>query len=323
MIATNTPAGKSALLACAALFFVQLSAAVPQPTTPPVVSSREMPAYVTNLATRLPLELVDLLFDLLPPIDVWTTQRICKGWHNRFWSYGQPRREQLTESELVFGPHKWRHYYGLEVTDAPPIPETILQLLDQECHIWPGRKVRDTHLLTLIPKGLTLNQLAELIQRPLNGHVTTYRYYDDYTKNERGDQAVPASYWALMTRHILPDSRSKTLDQHQALVAQQAQRTQVPYAMPKAIEAATSTLTHFVQHGERLYGDDKQDVRGWNDNKQSTWYTYTRCEERVNNNQSPVVVGGFSPAGLCVFFNNVSGWSVYGVAACCALGPGN
>ena len=126
-----------------------------------------------------------------------------------------------------------------------------------------------------------------------------------------------------MTRHILPDSRSKTLDQHQALVAQQAQRTQVPYAMPKAIEAATSTLTHFVQHGERLYGDDKQDVRGWNDNKQPDWHIYTRCEEKLNNNQCPVVVGGFSPAGLFVdsYFDIV--WDYCGVSACFVFGPGS
>ena len=312
----NTSARKFSALAFLAFFSARLAATALQnvPLVLSSKSSREMPA--TNLAIRLPRELVDSIFDLLPPTDVWTTQRVCKSWHNRFWGYDKERREQLTEPERAFGASKWLKYYGLEVTDAPRVPAEILALLDQECGIWPGRKVAETHLLTLIPKGLTLNQLAELIQLPLNGgHPTEYRDYSDYVNDAYGTTPVPASYWVLMARHILPNSRNQTLDHQRALVAQQAQRTGFPYAMPGVVEAAASIVTHFVEHGELLYGDGKQDVHAWNDNKQPEWYTYTRCEQKVNNNQPSVVVGSFSSAGLYVFLTSPSGHRVYGVSA--------
>ena len=333
MIATNTPARKSALLACAALFFVQLSAAVPQLTTPPVVSSREMPAYVTNLATRLPLELVDLIFDLLLPTDVWTTQRVRKGWHNRFWRYGQSRREQLTEPKSAFGTSKWHKYYGLQVTDAPYVPAEILALLDQECCIWPGKKVAETHLLTLIPKGLTLNRLAELIQHPLNGgHSTEYLeltgYYEQYLGKGLGNQPVLASYWVLMTRHILPNSRSKSWNDQRLLVAEQAQRARVAYVMPRAIEAATCILTHFVQHGERMYGEEEglygrgEPMQGAVEQaSQASLWTYIRCEEKVDNNQFAVVVGGFSSIGLLIGLNHYPPNNHTGVSAVVRVEP--
>ena len=322
MIAINTLVQKLFSYVLLAVFSVQPTPDVPQLPIDPATRTVATPLAPAP-GPPLPLELVDLFFDFLPPTDVWTAQRICKGWHNRFWGYGQPRREQLTESELVFGPHKWRHYYGLEVTDAPPIPETILQLLDQECHIWPGRKVHDTHLLTLIPKGLTLDRLGELIQRPLNGGKDTkYKYYDQSTQKEHGDKPVSDSYWVLMTRHILPNSRNKIYDEQRALVAQQAQHTLMAYAMPSAIEAAASILTHFVQHGERLYGDGEQDTHGWNDSKQFDWWTLIHCEEKVNNNQSPVVVGGFSRAGLGISIDHGFGWNhYYGVSACLVSWP--
>ena len=282
---------------------MRLATVAPQPS---VVLSKERPAHAINLLLQLPLELVDLILDLLPPADVWATQRVCKACHNRFWSYDQLRREQLTLTDLAFGAGKWLKYYGLKVSDVPPVPLEIYALLDQECRIWPGRRVRDTHLLTLIPKGLTLNHLEELIQHPLNGdHATQYHdrkdCYEPYVGRELGDKAIPASYWVLMTRHILPDSRNKHYSQHQALVAHQAQRTRVPYVMPRTIEAIAGIVTHFVEHKERLYGDDKQDVLVWHDSKQSNSYTYTRCAEKVNGNQWSVVVGCFFSGGLGVY----------------------
>ncbi len=92
----------------------------------------------------------------------------------------------------------------------------------------------------------------------------------------------------LLTRDLLPGSRSKSYATQQALVAAHAKRTGLSYELPGALEAATVILSHYACSGERLYIDDP--------------WTYTRCQALVNN-RYPVVVGGFSFEGLDMGFN--------------------
>jgi hypothetical protein len=46
-------------------------------------------------------------------------------------------------------------------------------------------------------------------------------------------------------------------------------------------------LLHHAHTGARLYTND--------------YWTFTRCQEKVNNDQDQVIVGGFSSEGLCVY----------------------
>jgi hypothetical protein len=189
---------------------------------------------------------------------------------------------------VTFGAQEWKKYFG-EV-DEIPLPADIDEILDRPCPFWPDKQVKDTHLLVLIPATVsgvpfTLNQLGKLIQRPNNdGHSTKYRFYGDLVKAQIGEQSPPRSYWLLMTRDILPDSRYKTYDAQKALVAAYASKLGLPYEMPHTLEAATAILLHHAREGERLFGDDP--------------WTFTRCQEVVNG--WPVVVGGFSSGGLGV-----------------------
>jgi hypothetical protein len=190
---------------------------------------------------------------------------------------------------VTFGAQEWEKYLG-EVGEAPPLPADIDEILDRPCPFWPDQLVRDTHLLVLIPATVsgvpfTLNQLGELIRRPNNGgHSTKYRFYGDLVEEQIGEASPPRSYWLLMTRDILPNSRYKTYDAQKSLVAAYASKLGLPYEMPHALEAATAILLHHVREGERLFGDDP--------------WTFTRCQEVVNG--WPVVVGGFSSGGLGV-----------------------
>jgi 50S ribosome-binding GTPase len=194
----------------------------------------------------------------------------------------------------AFGAEEWEKYFG-EVGEAPPLPSDMVTILDGPCPFWTNKKVRDTHLLVLIPATvggvpLTLNLLGELIQRPKNGgHRTEYRRYDDLVKAQIGEESPPRPYWLLMTRDVLPKSRSKTYDAQKALVAAHASKLGLPYEMPPALAAATAILLHHAREGERLFGDDP--------------CTFTRCQEKVANNQYPVVVGGFSSGGLVVDYH--------------------
>jgi hypothetical protein len=193
-------------------------------------------------------------------------------------------------STSVFGVEEWCQYFG-EVGVAPPLPSDIDQTLNGSCPFWTEKKVRDTHLLVLIPatvngKPFSLTLLGELVQQAQGGgYSTQYRYYGSSTKKQFGAQSPPASYWVLMTRDVLEDSRGRTYSSQQALLAGHAKRTKLPYELPSVLEAATAILSHYVHSGERLYTD--------------TPCTWTWCRELAHN-RFPVVVGGFSSGGLSV-----------------------
>ena len=203
-----------------------------------------------------------------------------------------------------FGAEEWRWYFG-EVKEAPPLPVNIVDTLNGTCPFWPDRLVKDTHLLVLIPatvhgKPYHLNLLEELIQHPKGGgYSIEYDYYDSDVQEQLGTQSPGRSYWVLMTREVLEGSRGQTYKNQKALVAGHAKRTQLPYELPGALEAATAILSHYVRSGERLYPN-------------SPW-TYTRCRE-LGDGQWPVVVGGFSSEGLVVGVSYVPNSSYGGVA---------
>jgi hypothetical protein len=213
--------------------------------------------------------------------------------------------QSLRVPDIAFGVKEWKYHFG-DVVPAPASPGNINTILDSACPFWPGRKVRDTHLLVLMPATVdgapfTLNLLGELIQRPKNGgHKTRYRYYDNDVKAQFGAASPECSYWLLMTRDVLEGSRSKPYSDQKALVASYTGGDGHPYEVPGALEAATAILMHHARTGERLFGDAPR--------------TYTRCQE-LEDGKHPVVVGGFESSGLRVS-NYDYGRNCSGVAGC-------
>jgi hypothetical protein len=197
--------------------------------------------------------------------------------------------------EEAFGAKAWKDYFGVEVGTAPLLPANIDEILNSSCPFWPGKQVKDTHLLVLVPatvdgRPFTLDLLGDLIKSPQRGgSETQYEYYDSAVQKELGAKSPGSSYWVLMTRDVLPGSRNKTYDAQKELVAAHASRLRLPYKMPDALSAATAILLHHARTGERLYKDAPS--------------TYTRCQERLLKNRYPVVVGGFSSGGLNVFYD--------------------
>ena len=89
-----------------------------------------------------------------------------------------------------------------------------------------------------------------------------------------------------MTKDVLPGSRSKSYSQQKNIVAELVKTTGVSYQVPTILEAATCILAEYSRSENRLFSD-------------SPW-TYTRCQENVQGYQ--MVVGGFAPAGLSVYY---------------------
>jgi NLR family CARD domain-containing protein 3 len=183
----------------------------------------------------------------------------------------------------AFGKQQWEWFFG-DVGDEPPLPPDIVKIWISPCPFWQGKKVFDTHFLTLIPKTvdrnpLTLNSLGELIQHPKQGEATKYSYYWEDLKNQYGTQPVGASHWVLMTRDVIPGSRGKRYADQQQLLT----KADPGYEVPAILNATAAILMAYFAKGERLYGD-------------SPW-TYTRCQEKVSYQS---FVGGFVATGLDV-----------------------
>ena len=204
----------------------------------------------------------------------------------------QARIEQtrLKLPQCAFGKQKWEEYFG-DVGVEPALPPNILEILSSPCPFWPGKKVEETHLLVLIPEKvngtpLTLKTLGELVQHNLKG--TSSKYRDGYFSiGEYTDSPNPSTHWALMTRDVLPESRAKNYETQKNLVAQYAQKAKIPYQVPSVLDATTCIFMEHVHSGIRLYSD-----KPW---------TYTRCQEKYNKDWQ-LVVGGFAPAGLYIYY---------------------
>jgi len=238
------------------------------------------------------------------------------------YKYFKPYIPALPSAQLYpiyplksFGPNEWREYYG-EVGDAPALPADIEQILDAPCpyyqaaklmgveemekigkdrdlfyyKFWINKvrknkplKVKNTHLLTLIPKsvnGLPFNlaMVGKLIEKPMKGCITKYWSFDVYNHAE---VPVDKSYWVLMPKDIMPGTRNKNFEDQKKVALFNGN-----YVVPKVIEVATSVLMHYVRTGEYLLSDKP--------------YTYIRCEEVRVKDGYRVWVGGFGASGLLV-----------------------
>ena len=188
--------------------------------------------------------------------------------------------------EMAFGAAKWAAYFG-DVGVEPQLPPNIGEILAERCPFDPTKTVGETHLLVLVPASvngvsLTLNSLGELIKAPRQGgHLTQYQYYDSSIQTQYGAIPCGGSHWVLMTRDVLPGTRSKAYAAQQAVLASFRFR-EGGYQVPMLLEAAVAVLMEHAVTGTRLYSD-------------APW-TYTRCQEAYNASWQ-TVFGGFAAAG--------------------------
>ncbi|MEM9417309.1 MAG: toll/interleukin-1 receptor domain-containing protein [Bacteroidota bacterium] len=222
---------------------------------------------------------------------------------------------------LAFGASDWKKYFGVDVGAVPPLPGNIDEILNSASPFRledekSRQRVGANHLLTLIPATVdgvpfTLDKLGELILRyfpennrkDLGSKSHGFRYYSTYlTTKNRSSPLSSTSYWLLLPKTILPDSRSKDWSSQKALASAYIGSG---YGIPRALEVATSVLSHYAKHKERLYADASSSTGNW---------TYTRCAD-LDEYGYPLVVGGFAAAGLAVDYG---GFDYYdkGVAVC-------
>jgi hypothetical protein len=164
---------------------------------------------------------------------------------------------------IAFGKVVWESHLGA-VDDEPVLPSNIDKILDSDCPFWPGKKVKDTHLLVLIPatvddKPFTLDLLGELVKQPQKGNGVNYELDEEgETVQKYLTETVPPpkeSYWVLMTKNVV--SRNNSIDRYPE------------YDTPTVLEAVTTILTNYVRSKEWIYEE-----------------VYTYCKETMIDNKA-------------------------------------
>ena len=204
--------------------------------------------------------------------------------------------KKVIYNDIAFGNDKWAQCFGTDVVKNEDNREEFSSLPSNDfiadCKkfksIFPERNAKDSLMLVRLPKtlngGLTLKSLGELAKKYFSASDTGYTFIWSAIIQEQGDKSIDKSQWVVMTKDVLPGSRSKSYGQQKTIIDKLAKTTGVPYQVPTTLEAATCILAEYSRSENRLFSD-------------SPW-TYTRCQENVQGYQ--VVVGGFAPAGLIV-----------------------
>jgi hypothetical protein len=184
---------------------------------------------------------------------------------------------------------------GIDVGEAPPIPSSITrELLESECPLHRGEKIKDTHLLVLVPKSVngkpyTALELDKLCaKRKGSGDKLIYdgkEWANTWKSQPWASTPQSESEWLLIPKSD-PDPQKVSKEKHfrnKNIAAQQTVHdTHYPdYREVKAVELMTAALLHDLVNGERLLPD------------------YLRCQER-NASGGRVCVGNFVASGLRV-----------------------
>ncbi|MDN3509458.1 MAG: hypothetical protein P0S93_05565 [Candidatus Neptunochlamydia sp.] len=188
--------------------------------------------------------------------------------------------KKFIPEEIAFGKDDWAKYFG-EVGEVPPIPKGMAEALESPCPFHPLKQMGDTHILVLIPqtvndKPFTLNLLYQLLCNNKAKNPLGFARYSTSIQKGLGKNAIRLPYWVLMTKDVIPNSRSKSYKEQITLVRDKGKGF---YDIPSAVEVAASIVMHYLKTGEVLYGTKP--------------LTYTRCKEILKRG-NPMAVGAFS-----------------------------
>ena len=222
-------------------------------------------------------------------------------------------------NDAPFGDKEWKEYFK-EIGAFPNLPANIEDTLNQECPFNPGKKVGETHTLTLIPKtvggrNFNLDLLAELVENPKKGYQA--QIYYEGVKAERGQKQIDESYWVLVLKEpkdvlsyilsaeeIMGEEKQFNMDRRLAQTNYTEPREmlqklnkKIPisteYRLPNTLEAATVILTHHIRKGEAWY-ETPFNFRGY------TVPTYAWCSDKTSSSSHQIVLGEFNKKSLFI-----------------------
>ena len=167
----------------------------------------------------------------------------------------------------------------------PRLPNHLLQALKMPCDFCEGEPLKEPYVLMLVPKGMSINEIERLAKNPKEGNKLEkgYDFCWPAIRSTHGDTKVENSYWVLMTKKLIKDSRGKSREVQLDLAAKVK-----GCEAPSVCEASICCVANYVRSGKRIF-DSEID------------WSVTCCrEERIVGYK--LVVGGFSPSGLTSYY---------------------
>ena len=141
------------------------------------------------------------------------------------------------------------------------------------CPFFEDKTIAETHALILFPKSvngipLTLNKLEHLTLT----HAPTsiqYTHYKDYVRAAHGETPITRSYWALVLKHLVPNSVNESYKEQSKIIQTYSEKAKASYEAPRAIEVTVSVFAEFLQNQKKLYSEAEPSS------------SFTRCQETV------------------------------------------
>ncbi len=213
--------------------------------------------YISSIVTYSPEIKSDLLYsDIFLKIALYLDfknlhafSQVSKGCHGMVSKINEERKAAF--KEITFGKKEWHKYLGLNVVIEPPLPHDIIQILNGPCPADPAKKVRDTHILTLIPKDLSLKSLENLTTNSFLKYFSNFPICFFTSKNFPKNVSSfvdpnEKSYWILIKKDIIGGSdlingtRNKTKDEQKERLMNISKENRVHYTLPTTLEAVVS-----------------------------------------------------------------------------------
>jgi hypothetical protein len=167
---------------------------------------------------------------------------------------------EKTLGRNFLGVAAWKNV-GVAVGEPPPWPDVTLEFLNSECPLHPGQKIKDTHILALIPKAVNGEPYSV---RTLDRLSATWSGSGDSLINASGYESWESQDWAKAPRahsewilipKIDPDPKvSQTYFRGRNVETQQKvlEDHYKEYRGAKALEVMTVALLYYCTHQERL-----------------------------------------------------------------------
>jgi hypothetical protein len=155
----------------------------------------------------------------------------------------------------------WNRLFGAgSVTEEPTFSPKLLDILDENCRIKHGKKIRDSHLLFFVPKlfkgeTLTLSKWSQIIQNDINSPNRSVRFTDEedtghnwWLDEQFAHTGPEESQWILMPIDPIPGMTNKDWGEQQDYLKESFPE----YNMMGLLELVTGTFLYYFLTGNRL-----------------------------------------------------------------------
>lgn len=194
----------------------------------------------------LPNEIVEEIFFHLNLSDIHIFSQVNKRLH--LLANNDETLRRVIYKVIAFTPEDWIFHFGFNCENdselsIKSLPKNICKILKGPCPYFPGKKLWETHHMTWIPAGFSINRFWQLSTIPTRivGYV-----------EEIADQIFPYSGWILMSKTIINGSLAKDFEMQERMVCN-SKCENFTVSVPSILEALISITTNIIKTGNIIF----------------------------------------------------------------------